>query len=76
MKRSVGPSTALTEQSGDCPEVSTVLEYQILTGDARRKCDNLAISAGDSVSGFIITKTVNTNEPLVPGYWLASYEQC
>ena len=67
-KMSVGLITAL--ETVQCPEVSTVLEYQILTGDARRKCDNLAISAGDSVLGFIITNTVNTNEPLVPGYWL------
>ena len=52
--------------------MSTVLEYQILTGDLSRKCDNLGISAGDSVLGFIITNTVNTNEPLLPGYWLGT----
>ena len=54
-------------------EVTSVVEYQILTKEPRRKCDNLGISVGDTaVLGFIITNTLNTNEALVPGYWPGS----
>ena len=50
--------------------------YQIVAEDRRRKCDNLGISPGDPVLGFIITKTVNTNELDGPWSLVTGREQC
>ena len=53
-----------------------VWHYPIVDEDRRRKCDNLAISPGDPVLGFIITKTVNTNEEMRTWSLVTGREQC